>query len=281
MRRSGARWALAIAAGLLLAGAPQLVSAAGRPGESTSPVYYLALGDSLAQGVQVVNGAANVTNHGYVDDLFQALHKDTPNLQLVKLGCPGETTGTMISGGCPYSTYPAGSQLAQAVEFLRAHRNRVALVTIDIGANNVDGCFSATGISLSCFYQGLASVGSQLPFILRQLRSAAGPRVPIVGMNYYDPFLATYLETGGQAGAIESVGLGDLLNSLLGAVFAFNRDQVANVQATFKTNDFAPSGSPSVPTNVALICAWTYMCTDQNIHANALGYQEIAGAFEE
>lgn len=276
----GIRLALALSVGLLLAGVP-LVGAASRSEGHQRPMYYLALGDSLAQGVQVnSSGNAVVTSQGYVDDLYHQLQVHDPALQLVKLGCPGETTGTMIHGGCPYFTYPAGSQLAQAVSFLRAHRHQVALVTIDIGANNVDGCFSASGINFGCVLQGFASVQAQLPVILRQLRLAAGPKVPVVGMNYYDPFLAAYLEPGGAAAATESVVLGDALNGLLGTIYALNGDQVANVQQAFQTNDFAPFGTSSIPTNVALICAWTYMCHYQDIHPNTTGYLEVAGAFE-
>jgi hypothetical protein len=39
----------------------------------------------------------------------------------------------------------------------------------------------------------------------------------------------------------------------------------------------------TVPTNVARICQWTRQCTPKpvgpNIHANATGYQMIAGSF--
>jgi len=276
----GIRLALALTAGVLLAGLP-LVGATSRSEGHQRPVYYLALGDSLAQGVQVnSSGNAVATDQGYVDDLYGALKVDNPAIQLVKLGCPGATTGTMINGGCPYFSYPDGSQLAQAVSFLRTHRHQVALVTIDIGANNVDGCFSASGINSGCVLQGFASVQAQLPVILRQLRLAAGPMVPVVGMNYYDPFLAAYLEPGGAGAATESVVLGDALNGLLATIYALNGDQVANVQQTFQTNNFAPYGTSAIPTNVALICAWTYMCNYQNIHPNTMGYQEVAGAFE-
>lgn len=276
----GIRLVLALLVGLLLAGVP-LVGATSRSEGHQRPRYYLALGDSLAQGVQVnSSGKAVVTTQGYVDDLYHQLQVDDPALQLVKLGCPGETTRTMIQGGCPYFSYPAGSQLAQAVSFLRAHRHQVALVTLDIGANNVDGCFSVSGINFGCVLQGFASVQAQLPIILRQLRLAAGPEVPVVGMNYYDPFLAAYLEPGGAAAATESVVLGDALNGLLGTIYALNGDQVANVQQTFQTDNFAPFGTSSIPTNVALICAWTYMCSYQNIHPNTTGYLEVAGAFE-
>lgn len=65
--------------------------------------------------------------------------------RLVKLGCSGETSYTMIRGGI--CRYPAGSQLAQAKHFLRTHRRHVSLVTIDIGANDPNSCFLGNPLS--------------------------------------------------------------------------------------------------------------------------------------
>ena len=287
------RWRLAALAGLLLAGLPQLASAAGRQATATTqPTYYLALGDSLATGYQPPAGvtltacafSAGGYAGGYACDLSQALQKANPSLQAVNLSCPGETTTSMLTGaGSPcYSAGP--SQLLQAVQFLKAHRGQMALVTLDIGANNVDGCASLSGISLSCVDQGLQAVGTQLPVILAALRQAAGPRVPIVGMNYYDPFLAAYL-LGTPTGAVlamQSVGVTVLFNQLLDGIYALAGDPVADVQDTFQTQNFAPDWSfGGLPTNVALICQWTWMCNLQNIHANDTGYTAIAGTFEQ
>src|SRR5260370_11255399 len=132
----------------LLAGVAMPVAAAAKAGPPAK--YYLSLGDSLAQGVQpatpprrpgVSLGQSSGTDQGYVDDLFAHYSAQFPgNLQLVKLGCPGETTTSMLTGGGSPCTYPAGSQLAAALAFIRAHRSAVVLITIDIGANNVDCC---------------------------------------------------------------------------------------------------------------------------------------------
>src|SRR5271169_6906400 len=91
--------------------------------------YYLALGDSLSQGVQPDAAGTSVeTGQGYPDQLYAVLRRSQPALQLVKLGCPGETTATMIHGGI--CSYRGGSQLAAAVAFLNAHRGHLRLVTI-------------------------------------------------------------------------------------------------------------------------------------------------------
>jgi hypothetical protein len=99
-----------------------------------TPVYYLALGDSLARGIQPdATGRLVETRQGYVDALYAFYRLRIPGLQLVKLGCSGETTSTMIAGG--FCSYPLGSQLAQAVQFLQT--NRVVLVTLSIGGDNI------------------------------------------------------------------------------------------------------------------------------------------------
>src|SRR3954470_14222025 len=78
------------------------------------PRYYLALGDSLAVGVQPdATGQLKPTPQGYADDLHRLLRTFTPDLQLVKLGCSGETTSSMITGQQSPCTYQAGSQLRQ------------------------------------------------------------------------------------------------------------------------------------------------------------------------
>ena len=84
---------------------------AGSHAAAPPATYYLALGDSLSQGVQPDAAGTSVeTGQGYADQLYAMLRPSQPTLQLVKLGCPGETTATMIHGGICH--YPGGSQLA-------------------------------------------------------------------------------------------------------------------------------------------------------------------------
>src|SRR5207253_9559319 len=123
------------ACAVLLATLATSSPAAAASGQAT----YLSLGDSLSQGIQPDASGANVeTNQGYPDQLFQIEQSKFTKLHLFKLGCPGETTTTMINGGlCPYEL---GSQLADAVDFIQGHRNRMAFVTLDVGANDVNVC---------------------------------------------------------------------------------------------------------------------------------------------
>jgi lysophospholipase L1-like esterase len=260
----------------LVTGPAQKVDAAG-----SSP-YYVALGDSLAQGVQPNAAGQSVpTNQGYVDDLYAVERGRVGGLLLNKLGCPGETTTTMINGGV--CTYPSGSQLAEAAAFIHTHR--VALVTIDIGANNIDGCIVGGIVDLGCIKAGLAAAATDLPVILSTLR-AAGPRVRIFAMNYYDPFLAAWLQgPAGQLLAKQSVLLAHLFNGLLTTIYQAFAVRVVGVAHAFHTDNFARIPVINLPINVTLICAWTWMCAaaprGPNIHANVFGYAVIASTFAE
>jgi lysophospholipase L1-like esterase len=244
------------------------------------PTYYLALGDSLAQGVQPsASGVDVATNLGYADDLYALFRFRVPGLSLAKLGCPGETTTSMIQGG--FCSYLEGSQLKAAVSFLQTHH--VKLVTLDIGANNVDQCVSLTsGIVTTCVADGLQTVETDLPQILSELRYAAGPDTLIVAMNYYDPFLSAWtLGPTGQTLARESFAVATDFNNLLQAVYQRFAIPVADVASAFRTSDFTPVPGLNLPLNVLLILTWTWMDapTGPDIHPNDVGYAVIAGVF--
>jgi lysophospholipase L1-like esterase len=244
--------------------------------------YYVALGDSLATGYQPGDPTDTPNaGYGYADYLEAQLVKSRLGLQLVKLGCFGETTTSMIQGGM-CSLDPAGdSQLDQAVNFLETHAQQVVLVTLDIGANDVDHCISTSGIDTTCIQTGFASVGSNLPWILRRLRQAAGPHTPIIGMNYYDPFLAAWaLGKSGQALALQSLAATTDFNVLLGALYAVFNVPVADVAQAFRTYNLLPVPGENEPVDVFVVLAWTWMSLPTpDIHPTSAGYAAIAGAF--
>jgi lysophospholipase L1-like esterase len=243
--------------------------------DSHGTPYYLALGDSLAFGYQPNRDFAN----GYVNQLYATLHARDPRLALTNLGCPGETSGTMRRGGiCPY---PGGSsQLDTALAFLQAHPGRVRLITLDIGANDVDGCVSAGGIDQTCVAQGLLAITLNVSATVTRLRAAA-PYATIVGLTYYDPTLAAWLTgTAGQALARDSLLVLHRLNRLLSTLFEGARFRVADVAGAFATDDLTTLVN-GVPLDVVRICQWTWMCTAApDIHANTAGYGVIAQAID-
>jgi lysophospholipase L1-like esterase len=249
--------------------------------------YYLALGDSLSQGVQPDPAGVSVsTPAGYADQLYALLTARQPGLRLIKLGCMGETTATMINGGI--CRYAGGSQLTAAVRFLHSHR-RVSLITLDIGANDPDSCITQPSVRklAGCVGQTIPRATANLSTILTRLRAAA-PRSRIIAMNYYLPALAQWRDgLAGQAIArlIEPVVAG--YNDLLGRVYQHFGVRVANVFSAFQTADFgnlvAVPGLGTLPRNVADICRWTWECAapprGPNVHANQAGYRVIAQAF--
>ena len=248
------------------------------------PTYYLALGDSLSRGVQPDAAGASVeTPYGYPDQVYAALRPSHPTLKLVKLGCPGETTSTMINGGICH--YPEGSQLKAAVAFLHAYRGRVLLVTIDIGANDPEQCGAQPSLRqlASCAVTGIPSAVTHLTTIMASLKAAAGPGVRMVGMNYYLPALAEWRNgLPGHLVAWTAERLAATYNAMLGRVYTRSGARVADVFGAFHTSDFADQGGTG-PRNVALLCQWTWACAapprGPNQHANQAGYQVIARAF--
>ena len=269
-----------MAAVVLLAGATAPAATA-----ATHPTtYYLSLGDSLAAGQQPTGDPADMyrTNQGYADRLYQIARLSRPGLELVKLGCPGETTATMMTGRiCKYAH---GSQLAEAVAFLEAHGRSVAFVTIDIGWNDF-----ACQTGLECIPPGVATIGQNLPTILATLQAATAPGVPIVGATLYDPFLAFWL--AGPAGqALAKVSVTDAIvpiNTFVRSIYEQFGMSVADVQGVFLTTRFTPlvplPGYGKVPLNVATICALTWICAPPPLgpdnHANSAGYFVMALAF--
>jgi lysophospholipase L1-like esterase len=275
---------------LVLVSLVTLAAPAHAGSERGRPVWYLSLGDSLSRGVQPGAGGNSPTEDGYANQLYESLKTSNPKLQLKQLGCPlTETTVSMLTGKDSTCQYQRRSQLAEAVAFLREHRGSIALVTIDIGANDIEPCGSLAGIDEVCVRKAFIDVAAHLPPILAALRLAAGPKVPIVGMNYYNPFLAAWL-VGDPELAKESSETLAAFNGLLGAIYRLFRVPVADVAAAFHSADFEPlvpvefpppTGTVQLPLNVATICGFTYMCQQGNIHATADGYEMMTKAFLE
>jgi lysophospholipase L1-like esterase len=293
----GRRWPIVLLGAVLLAtfaGAQALARGAHR---STPTRWYLALGDSLAAGMQPDSaGITRNTDEGYVNQLYRIERRRIPHLRLANLGCGGESTTSFLTGhsnpdavllGC----HPAGgSQMAAALRFLRRHHRagEVALVTIDIGANDVDGCVSGTRVDVSCVTRGIAQAQRNLPVILRRLRAAAPAGTRLASMTLYDPFLAIYLTPGARTEALDINHYAHAINLALERIYRAARFRIAHVDRAFHTYDTSHTttlaGQPKpVPVAVAEVCRLTWMCAPEpvgpNIHANRAGYGVIARTF--
>jgi lysophospholipase L1-like esterase len=242
---------------------------------------YLALGDSYAFAFSPavsLAGRFNPANFpGYTDTVASAL-----DLNLTNAACPGETSGSMISGtrpdnGCqdwrdnfPLHVSYTGSQLAYAVHFLRGHHH-VHLVTLQIGGNDILALQRTCLGSVTCIIAGLPAVEAQMAANLNTIYLAIRHQghyhgvivtVPYFAFNYNDP---------------SGLAIASSLDGVVAAVATAYHARVADVLGAFRVAS-APSGIPCfaglqvprvpTPTNPA-------PC---DIHPSAAGHAVMAKA---
>jgi len=249
--------------------------------------FYLDIGASASLGFQpdgVVLHNGHRTNTGYANDLVEIEAKKGVTLDLLQIGCPGETAQSMLSGGDACYTLPE-RQLVRATTFLRENSDQTGLVTIDLGFNNVRTCLLPNLVDEACATQGIDLVRNDMPLVLKDLQSAAGPQVHFVGLEYEDPYLGRYFASpNGVLDATESLQVITQLNAVLAAVYANAGIPVANVPGAFKSDNLTPTllKGVDVPTNVADACRLTWFCTGYpygpDDHPNNAGYLVIAQA---
>lgn len=269
MRLLRALGVLATTAAFVMGGATTGSAAPPSNGSASAMGWYLALGDSLAAGYQPGSGVD--LDGGYADDVLAGVRATVPKTTLVNLACPGERSTTLVSGGI--CSYEEGSQLDQALEFLHAHGRYTRLITLQVGANDVQRCVDRATLTIdpACIQAGMADVATYLPMALGKLRAEA-PNAQVVVLNYYNPFLATWL-LGNQSLAQQSAVLQGTLNGIIGGAASASGAAVADVATAFRSTDWTVVGG--VPTNVAYICRYTWMCSRFDIHANDAGYALI------
>ena len=204
----------------------------------------------------------------------------------------GESCPACVS---PTSRFPArqpvrcwkASTRLRSVSFRPTSRH-LALITIDIGGNDVAGCFGLGGVSAACLSQALATIKRNLKTILTGLhRAAAG--VPVIGMSYYNPFLGYWLAGGPfRSFALATVSAGVALNRELTALYG-GATKTADVQGAFRSTDLttiATSQWGDVPIAVKRACSWLAIQCHPGapegfgLDPNAVGEVAIASAFE-
>src|SRR5512132_3803082 len=138
----------ALVAGLLAAGTLVGLAAEGAAVQQTPKTYCLALGDSIAYGVQPdkVDRGLPPSGYrtGYVDVFAARLRPLSPKIRVVNYSCPGESTVTFVRGGCPWLAEGrklhdpySSSQQKVALAFLAAHRGQVGPITLTLFGNDV------------------------------------------------------------------------------------------------------------------------------------------------
>jgi len=257
--------------GLIVTAAALVVAARG----ATAPQrYYLALGDSIAYGLQPTKlkpGARpSDFGTGYVDVVAARLRKTSPGLRVVNYGCPGESTVTFARGGCPAFADRItlhdrfrGSQLKAALTFLRAHPNDVSPITVTLYGNDwlpvlLDTCKGKVACARSRGPKEAAAFGSRLASILEQLRAAApGAEIVVTGAWNPDPTqlapLASVYAAFEQSIARAAEG---------------SRARIARMLPVFN-----PAGKGQ-----ARLCALTFICSKGDPHPTDAGYRAMADA---
>ena len=213
-------------------------------------VYYLALGDSLAANVGVT-----APEDGYVSRVHHQLEeRDGRRYGLLNLGVSGETSGSLLLGG----------QLDEALAFLAV--NRVAYITVDIGANDLLGHLTSPECSAdldapACedrLDNALAAYADHIPRIFEALRDAA-PEATIVFLTAYNPFsLGTGIAFEAETGST-------LLRLNGGA------ETAAGAEGILVADGYSPMEGKA---------AWTtlMLASPPDIHPTGLGYDLLAQA---
>jgi lysophospholipase L1-like esterase len=275
---------LAIAA--LLVGGSALALPVEAGAATKSSTYYVSLGDSYAVGFQPDKGSTA----GYTVPVAKGTH-----LTLVNFGCGGATTSSILNNvGCPdvlpHTTggqaYPTTTQIAAAEAFIAAHKGHIGLITVSIGGNDVTSCVSAAN-PISCVGTAVQDITTNVTTLAGDLRTAAGPKVPIIGSTYPDVILGSYVypTNPGPPAAItlakESVvAFKSLINPALSQAYGTAKGSLVDVTAATgaygsltKTVKNKKYGTIPVPVNK--VCHLTWFCAKGDIHSRNPGYNLI------
>jgi len=261
----------------LLVGVAALVllalSGTAASGTSQRPVYqppqryYLALGGSMAYGLQPTNAnkPPAAINTGYADVFAARLRKLSPKIQVVNYGCPGESTVTFTRGRCDWLEHGGklhdafrGSQLKAAVSFLRAHPGEVSPITVTLWGGDLVP-LSAGGKRAS---REITSFASRFDAIVKQLRAAA-PTSEIIVSGAWNP---------------EADRLAQVEPLYRSADRAIRRSATASrvrVADMFAALD----GPGDTQAQKARLCSLTFFCSKGDPHPTNAGYRAMADAF--
>jgi lysophospholipase L1-like esterase len=264
--------------GLALAGALALPgSATQRTDQATPRGYYLALGDSIAYGIQptkVKPGARPADfDTGYVDVVAARLRRLAPGIRVVNYGCPGESTVTFMRGGCPafadhVKLHDAfrGAQLDAALAFLRLHPGDVSPITVTLYGNDwlpvlLDTCKGNVACARKHAPSATKAFASRLAAILRRIRAAAPDgEIIMTGAWNPDPNSLRQLRT--------------VYRSLEASIVRASITSHAKVARMLPV--FNPSGTPRA--QKARLCALTFICSQGDPHPTDAGYRAMAAA---
>jgi lysophospholipase L1-like esterase len=143
-----------------------------------------------------------------------------------------------------------------AVRFIAEHRERVGLVTVVAGGNDVVPCIAevASGSALACAETATASATAALDAMLGKLGGVLDAGVPVIGVSYVNVFLA------GEHADIAAAVFDEMFNPALQQTYSRFGARLTD----------SPAGSS------ADVCALSFWCSDHDVHPNRAGHQRIA-----
>lgn len=234
----------------------------------TAARVYVALGDSLTAGYQRSTGDAK--DAAYPALLAEDLAARGIDLTVTNLACTGETSSELIDGG---RCLAAPSQLGRAEGTIADAGDRLALVTVFIGANDVLRCLGTGGADRACLDRAGTTLDSTLATIFGRLRSAAdeaAPGVPVVALTYFDPFSQSIAGQASPADlrAVSAAGA-DRLNASIAAAAQAHGVLVVDIRDLLE----GPDGSA--------LCTMTSVCANGDFHFNAASNVAVASRLRE
>jgi len=274
---------------LLVAGAFAFVMAGCSSSSSLSGPsvkYYLSLGDSYSVGYQP--SPTPGATAGYT-----AYVAEKTGFRLENFGCGGATTETILhTDGCvaPYGPVAATDAVAYkmpqataADAFIAAHKESIGLITVSIGGNDITSCVTAAN-PVTCVATAVSAITTNVTTLVHELRSVAGPKVPIIGLTYPDVILGLWVYPPGRAdrglATLSVTAFRTFINPALKTAYTGSGGAFVDITAatdayTALTDVTTLSPYGTIPKAVAEVCTLTWYCSLGNIHANTAGYTFI------
>lgn len=284
--------AAAFAVGACTGQGPPAVELPAEPAASDG--IYLSIGDSYATGFRDTAAGTGPTTEAFPDQVVRLLADGGLDLTLVNLACTGVTVGEALTRpGCDEDnraldapTYET-AQVPAALQVIADRPGEVELVTIVLGGNDLAPCLPdredvLPPDSRACVDRVVPRISSDLSRLVRELRSALGPDVPVVGLGYPDLWLAL-APTRPDLATATLQAFRDQVNPSLRAAF-----EDAGAGYVDLTEAFGGDADPGIavdvpgrgrlPAPVAGICWGTYFCSDRDTHPSPDGHRLIAQA---
>jgi len=266
----------ALVAGAIAVGVLAGITATAAGQQQAPKSYYLALGDSIAYGIQPDKADKGVPpsgyRTGYVDVFARRLRQLAPKIRVVNYSCPGESTISFVRGGCPWTAEGKklhdpyqGAQMKAALAFLAGHRGQVSPITIHLWGNDIDPVAEACKGNFGCIAKhapaAIAQISTRLGDILRRLRNAA-PNAEIIvngtwNFNYEDLARTDPLFRSLDAGL---------------------RRAAASAHARFAALFPVINPQGNRARERARVCSLLFICSRDDPHPTDAGYRAIANA---